>query len=172
MEALKHCWSIFHIPVFFPWNSFLFRSKFLKMMVGRHFFVASFPHVKPSLPQYRNLLRTTITIVHDPSKQQKASNVEQSNYEQTRYGPFSATTTRWLKAALLQEFYLIASAGLESPSSCSMNVIKKDAKSDRGYDMRAQPRRRAKEENEQPLLLKKAFNMIDTCPDHLGRPWA
>jgi hypothetical protein len=50
-----------------------------------------------------------------------------------------------------------------------MNVIKKDAKSERGYDMRAQPRRRAKEENEQPLFLKKAFNMIDTCPDHLGR---
>ena len=49
-----------------------------------------------------------------------------------------------------------------------MNVIKKDAKSERGYDMRAQPRRRAKEENEQPLFLKKAFNMIDTCPDHLG----
>lgn len=50
-----------------------------------------------------------------------------------------------------------------------MNVIKKDTKSERGYDMRAQPRRRAKEENEQPLFLKKAFNMIDTCPDHLGR---
>ena len=49
-----------------------------------------------------------------------------------------------------------------------MNVIKKDAKSERGYDMRAQPRRRAKEENEQPLFLKKAFNMIDSCPDHLG----
>lgn len=50
-----------------------------------------------------------------------------------------------------------------------MNVIKKDASVTRGYDVRAQPRRRPKEENEQPLFLKKAFSMIDTCPPDLGK---
>lgn len=49
-----------------------------------------------------------------------------------------------------------------------MNIIKKEASTERSYDMRAQPRRRPKEENEQPLFLKKAFSMIDTCPSHLG----
>lgn len=49
-----------------------------------------------------------------------------------------------------------------------MNIIKKDATVERAYDMRAQPRRRPKEENEQPLFLKKAFTMIDKCPPHLG----
>ena len=49
-----------------------------------------------------------------------------------------------------------------------MNIIKKDATTERAYDMRAQPRRRPKEENEQPLFLKKAFTMIDKCPPHLG----
>jgi hypothetical protein len=49
-----------------------------------------------------------------------------------------------------------------------MNVIKKETSVTRGYDMRAQPRRRPKEENEQPLFLKKAFSMIETCPPELG----
>jgi hypothetical protein len=50
-----------------------------------------------------------------------------------------------------------------------MNIIKKDTTVERAYDMRAQPRRRPKEENEQPLFLKKAFTMIDKCPPHLGK---
>ena len=49
-----------------------------------------------------------------------------------------------------------------------MNIVKKEVSAARGYDMRAQPRRRLKEENEQPLFLKKAFNMIDSCPPDLG----
>lgn len=49
-----------------------------------------------------------------------------------------------------------------------MNIVKKEVSAARGYDMRAQPRRRLKEENEQPLFLKKAFNMIESCPPDLG----
>jgi hypothetical protein len=37
-----------------------------------------------------------------------------------------------------------------------------------GYDVRAMSRRRPKEENEQPLFLRKAYSMIETCPPHLG----
>jgi hypothetical protein len=37
-----------------------------------------------------------------------------------------------------------------------------------GYDVRAMSRRRPKEENEQPLFLRKAYTMIETCPSHLG----
>lgn len=37
-----------------------------------------------------------------------------------------------------------------------------------GYDVRAMSRRRPKEESEQPLFLRKAYTMIETCPSHLG----
>jgi HSF-type DNA-binding len=31
------------------------------------------------------------------------------------------------------------------------------------------PRRRVKDESEQPLFLRKAYNMIEKCPPHLGK---
>jgi hypothetical protein len=37
-----------------------------------------------------------------------------------------------------------------------------------GYEFRAAPRRRVKDEKDQPLFLKKLFLMITECPPYLG----
>jgi hypothetical protein len=37
------------------------------------------------------------------------------------------------------------------------------------YEMRAPPRRRTKDIEEQPLFLRKAFTMVTNCPDDLGK---
>ena len=37
-----------------------------------------------------------------------------------------------------------------------------------GYEFRAAPRRRVKDEKDQPLFLKKLFLMISDCPPELG----
>lgn len=70
------------------------------------------------------------------------------------------------------EHQLIANSRQDGIKNCifsnKMNIVKKEVSAARGYDMRAQPRRRLKEENEQPLFLKKAFNMIESCPPDLG----
>lgn len=50
-------------------------------------------------------------------------------------------------------------------------AVSQQAQSQAQYDVRAPPRRRAKgdEADEQPVFLRKAYNMISSCPPEIGK---